>query len=331
MYNTIVICVCDNFSRWGNLLSRVSGVELGEHVGRNSLQHLLGEDTQQLPANVQRLEDGTVLVVALGDEVLLELAEELEVEQVVGGERLLADHSLHGLHVLADGVARVQLIGHVRVVLPGHVLTDGRLHQTRQRWQHVHWWVDLPVVQLPVNVDLTLGDVTGQIGDWMGDVVVGHGQNGNLSDGTVAALDSASALVDGGQIGVHVTGETTSAGHLLAGGGHLTQGLGVRAHVGQDDQHVLLALVGEELGCGQRQAGRDDALDGRIVGQVQEQAHVLHGTVFLESKLIGQILSMMILHCRIYLKILFEESGGFHVDTHGGKHDGKVVLVRVHH
>ena len=88
-------------------LAGVAWVELGQSAGRDALEHLLGEDTQQLPADVERLEDGAVLVVALRDEVLLELGEELEVEQVVGRQRLLAHHGLHRLHVLADGVARV--------------------------------------------------------------------------------------------------------------------------------------------------------------------------------------------------------------------------------
>ena len=72
--------------------------------------------------------------------------------------------------------------------------------------------------------------------------IVGHGEDGDLGDGAVAALDAAGALVDGGQIGVHVAGEAAPAGHLLAGRRHLAQRLGVRRHVRQDHQHVLLAL-----------------------------------------------------------------------------------------
>ena len=57
-------------------------------------------------------------MVYLCNEVLLELSKELKVEQVVRGESLLADDRLHGLDVLANGVAGVQLVGNVRVVLP---------------------------------------------------------------------------------------------------------------------------------------------------------------------------------------------------------------------
>lgn len=48
-----------------------------------------------------------------------------------------------------------QLVGDIGVVLTGHALTDGGLHQTRQRWQHVDWRVDLPVMQLTVDVNLS--------------------------------------------------------------------------------------------------------------------------------------------------------------------------------
>ncbi len=41
------------------------------------------------------------------------LFQELEVEQILAGQRLLADDSLHGLHVLANGIASVQLVGHL--------------------------------------------------------------------------------------------------------------------------------------------------------------------------------------------------------------------------
>ena len=40
------------------------------------------------------------------------------------------------------------------MVLAGHVLADGGLHETGQGRQHVDWRVDLPVVELTVDVDL---------------------------------------------------------------------------------------------------------------------------------------------------------------------------------
>lgn len=54
----LFICAC-------GLVARISRVELGQNRSWNSLKHLFREDTQQLPTDVQGLEDGTVLVVTL--------------------------------------------------------------------------------------------------------------------------------------------------------------------------------------------------------------------------------------------------------------------------
>lgn len=72
-----------------------------------------------------------------------------------------------------------------------------------------------------------------------------------------------------------------------------------------------LALVGQELSSGQSQTWSDNSLNSGVVGQVQEQAHVLHGAVLFE--------------------VLLEEPGGLHVDTHSGEHDGEVVFVVIQH
>lgn len=63
-----------------------------------------------------------------------------------------------------------QLVGYVSVILPGKLLSDSTLHQSRQRGQNVDRRVDLPVVELTVDKDLTLGNVSSQIGDGVGDV-----------------------------------------------------------------------------------------------------------------------------------------------------------------
>lgn len=55
----------------------------------------------------------------------------------------------------------------------------------------------------------------------MRNVVVGHGQDGNLGDGTVPSLNSTSTLVNCRQIGIQITGVTPSTGNFLSGGGNL--------------------------------------------------------------------------------------------------------------
>ena len=63
-----------------------------------------------------------------------------------------------------------QLIGDITVILPGEFLTDSTLHETRQRRQHVDGRVNLSVVELTVDKDLALRNVTSQIGDRMGNI-----------------------------------------------------------------------------------------------------------------------------------------------------------------
>lgn len=45
-------------------LLTVTWVEFRQSASRNTFQHFLREDTQQLPANIQRLENGSVLVIS---------------------------------------------------------------------------------------------------------------------------------------------------------------------------------------------------------------------------------------------------------------------------
>ena len=54
--------------------TRVSRVEFSKHVGGDTLQHFLGEDTQQLPSNIQRFKHCAVLIITLWNEVLLKLS-----------------------------------------------------------------------------------------------------------------------------------------------------------------------------------------------------------------------------------------------------------------
>mmetsp|Transcript_8763 Transcript_8763/g.12022 ORF Transcript_8763/g.12022 Transcript_8763/m.12022 type:complete len:403 (-) Transcript_8763:296-1504(-) len=189
--------------------------------------------------------------------------------------------------------------------------TDGRLHQTRQGGEHIDGRVDLPVVQGVVDKDLTLSDVASQVGNGMGDIRVGHRQDGQLSDGTVGAADTAGALIDSGEIGVHVTRVTTTAWDFFTGGRDLTEGVRVRRHISKDGQHVHLLSVGQVLGGSEGETGRDDTLDGRIVGEVHEEDDTVHGAVHLEVSL--------------------EEAGSLHVDTHGSEHDDEVLFGVILH
>ena len=45
--------------------------------------------------------------------------------------------------VPTDGVAGVELVGHIAVILPGHALANGGLHETGERGQHIDRGIDL--------------------------------------------------------------------------------------------------------------------------------------------------------------------------------------------
>ncbi len=52
------------------------------------------------------------------------------------------------------------------------IFLDGFLHETGKRGQDVDWWIDLFVVELPIDENLSLCDVASEIGDGMRDVIV---------------------------------------------------------------------------------------------------------------------------------------------------------------
>ena len=70
----------------------------------------------------------------------------------------------------------------------------------------------------------------------MGDILIGHGQNGQLGNGTITASDTTSTLIDTSEIGVpiesqeekgslHVTGITSSRRDLLTSRGDFSKGI----------------------------------------------------------------------------------------------------------
>src|SRR5712664_3391824 len=72
---------------------------------------------------------------------------------------------------------------------------------------------------------------------------------------------------------------------------------------------MFLELVSIVFSGGERQTGRNDTLDRRIICQVQEESNAVQTPVLF--------------------KVLLEEARGFHVHTHSSEHDREVVLVAV--
>ena len=118
---------------------------------------------------------------------------------------------------------------------------------------------------MAVHIDLALSNIARQVGDGMRHVVVWHGQNGNLCDRTIAALDTTCTLVDRRQVRVHVTWITATAWHFLTRSRHLTERIRIRRHVCHHNKDMLLKLIRKVFGRRERKTWRNNTLDGRVI------------------------------------------------------------------
>lgn len=112
-----------------NLAAR-AGVEFVDDTLGDTVEEVRRVDAEEVPGDIEGLEDGAGLVGGLVDEGAFELVEELEGELVFGGEGVFSDDGFHGSGVSANGVFGVELVGDVGVVGAGAALADGGLHQT---------------------------------------------------------------------------------------------------------------------------------------------------------------------------------------------------------
>jgi len=237
---------------------------------------------EELPGEVQGLDDGPVLVRPLPDEAVLELVGELEEEPVPLGEGLLPDDRHEAAEVVPLGIGRIALVRDLLVVLPRMGGADPQVHEPGEGGEDVDRWVDSLPVEFTGDDELTLGDVAREVGDGVGDIVAGHGKDGELGDGALDPVDEPCPLVDRCKVGVHVAGVSTPAGDLLAGRPDLPEGLAVVGHVRQDDENVHREFEGKVLRGGEGESRGDDPFHGRVVGEVEEDHGTLEGTRPLE-------------------------------------------------
>ena len=137
----------------------------------------------------------------------------------------------------------------------------------------------------------------------MGLVVFRHGQDGDLGDGTLLALDTAGPFVHGRKVGVQVTGVAAAAGDFFTGCGNFAKGVGVVGDIGDDDQYVHAQFVGQVFGSGDGHTRGGDTFYRRVVGQVDEH----NGT--------GQRAGAV--------KVFHEVVGFFEGDTYGREYNGE--------
>ena len=159
----------------------------------------------------------------------------------------------------------------------GLALADTGIHQARERRQYIHRRVDAAVMQVAAEYNLAFGDIAGQVGDGVGDVVIGHGQQDQLGERTGLAGDAPGTFVQAGEVGIHITRVAAPSGDVFTGRRDFTQRLAVIGDVGHNHQHVQAVRESQVFRGGQRGARRQDALDGRIIGEIDEQHRAVHG------------------------------------------------------
>ena len=178
--------------------------------------------------------------------------------------------SASAAHAFDVGVAGEQLARQRRMILARVAFADAVLHQPRQARQPGDRRINAALEQIAVQHDLAFGDVAGQVGHRMADVVGGHRQNRNLRDRAGRAFDAAGAFVKAREVGIEIAGITFAAGDFAARRADFAQALAVVRHVRQQHEHVLAAVERQMLGQRQRHARRQQPLDARRIGQREE-------------------------------------------------------------
>ena len=155
------------------LRSSFTGIEEVPDLRRNLLKIRDRESTKEVPRHIQRGEDITSFIWVLREELsTFKLLFKVEETSLFFRQSFFTDDSLQGLGILTSSIVGIHLVRHRGMVETGHTLTDGTLHQTRKRRKHIDRRIDLTVVELTINENLTLRDVPGKIGDGMGDICV---------------------------------------------------------------------------------------------------------------------------------------------------------------
>ncbi len=284
----------------------LSSVIFIQDLGVDTVELFPRQQVQKGPALVQRLFDGPVFGLQLAYEFLLEGFAEGQVLFVQGRKLVLADDGSQGSGVPHAGVAGKQLVGDALVVFTRKAFPDAVLHQTGEGGKHVDGRIDALAVQHAVKNDLAFRDVACKVRDGVGDIIVGHGQDGDLGDRSGAAFHNARAFIKGGKLAVQIARVAFSGGDLALGGGDLTHCLAVGGDVRQDDQNMHALFKGQVFRRRESDLGSQKTFHHRVVGQVEEHDHMVGGAAVLEGP------------AEEFRHVVF--------DAHGGKDNGKLLV-----
>src|ERR1019366_6815955 len=90
------------------------------------------------------------------------------------------------------------------------------------------------------------------------------------------------AFVERREGAVKIAGVGTPTWHLATRRRHLAHRFAVTGHVGEHDQYVLIAFERQVFGDGEGDSGREDPLDDRVVGGVENEHEVARCRARLE-------------------------------------------------
>jgi len=136
------------------------------------------EETEEGPSKIQTLEDISCIVRTLLKELTFKLFKELKIKSIIISKSFLTNDCLHGLSIFTNGIECIKLVRHFWVINSSETFSDSRLHETRERGQHIDWWIDLSVVEISINENLTFSNISCKIRNWMSNVIIRHSQDG---------------------------------------------------------------------------------------------------------------------------------------------------------
>src|SRR5688572_21477301 len=165
-------------------------------------EFLLRQNGKKFPADLQRSLDGSIFSKALVDEFTFERATELKIFLIDFAQFFFTDDGCERADVLRSCISGVKLSTPAWMIFTRAALADTVLHQTGKARQYGHRRVDAREVQFTSQHDLAFGNVTGKIRHWVGNVIVGHGQDRDLCDRALAGANTAGAFIHRREIAI---------------------------------------------------------------------------------------------------------------------------------
>ena len=192
------------------------------------------------------------------------------------------------------------------MISSGLALSDSFVFQTGKGRQYIDWRCHTFSVQLPAQNNLSFCNISGQVRDWMGLVILRHGQDRDHRDTSLFAVLTPGTLIHRGKVCVHISRISASSRHFFSCRRHFTQRIRIVGDICQDDQNMHIFFKCQIFRSRQRHFRRCDSLNGRVICQVYKQNRSVNGSGLL--------------------KALHKEVGLFESNSHRSKYNRKFFI-----